>query len=190
MSLVARPQIPALIAGRVALLGAVAVAEAVNEATGLTTKIKWPNDILVNGKKVCGILTEMAAELELVEYLVIGVGLNANFSQDKLPGDVVATTLQEQAGSPVDRMDLIVRIVGRVFAALPKLGDGFQAVLRQWKSLSETLGKMVRVEVADTIITGQAVDVDIDGALVVELASGERKVLRAGEVSIKGDRPL
>lgn len=186
MSLVSRPRIPVVAAGRTAILAAVAVAEAIADVTGLEPKIKWPNDLLVNGKKVCGILTEMAAELALVEYLVIGIGLNANFPASMLrESGGGATTLMAEAGGPVDRTALIGAIVTGITSALPSLGDGFDDLIKRWKELSETLGRRVELDVGGSKIKGYAADVDTDGALVVETASGERLVFRAGEVTLQ-----
>ncbi|MDP1808840.1 MAG: biotin--[acetyl-CoA-carboxylase] ligase [Actinomycetota bacterium] len=188
MSLVVRPQIPVVAAGRVAILAAVAVAEAIAEVAEVQAWIKWPNDVMVDGKKVCGILTEMAAEFALVEYLVIGIGVNANIRASKLAqGPGVATTLMAASGGPVDRTALISALVTRIVAALPALEDGFGAVRERWKELSETLGRQVKLDAGGSIIEGRAADIDADGALIVETTAGERRVFRAGEVTMGND---
>ena len=184
MSLVVRPDIPVVAAGRVVIPVAVAVAEAIIEITGLSAKIKWPNDILVNGKKVCGILTEMAAELGSVEYLVIGFGLNVNFPASMLAeGAKAATTLQAEAGHSIDRAALIESIITKTMIALQDLTEGFDAILLRWRELSDTLGRHITLDAGGKAVEGRAVDVDLDGALIMEVPSGERLVFRAGEVT-------
>lgn len=185
MSLVVRPRIPVVAAGRVAILAAVAVAEAIADVAGVEARIKWPNDVMVGGKKVCGILTEMAAEFAQVEYLVIGIGVDANMEASKLAqGAGVATTLMAASGGPIDRSALINAIVTRLMMDLPALEDGFSAVLRRWKDRSATLGRAVRMDAGGRIIEGRALDLDPDGALIIETAAGERRVFRAGEVTL------
>jgi BirA family biotin operon repressor/biotin-[acetyl-CoA-carboxylase] ligase len=143
---------------------------------------------MVDGKKVCGILTEMAAELALVEYLVIGIGVNANMDASKLAqGPGAATTLMAAAGGPIDRTALISAIVTRLMTDIPALEDGFDQVLRRWKERSETLGRQVRLDAGGRIIDGRAIDLDPDGALIIETAAGERRVFRAGEVTMGND---
>jgi BirA family transcriptional regulator, biotin operon repressor / biotin---[acetyl-CoA-carboxylase] ligase len=183
MSLVLRPKIPAAAAGGAALLAATATAQAVAGATGLPASIKWPNDVLIGDRKVCGILIEMAAEIGLVDYLVIGVGVNANFSAAELPG-LPATTLQSETGRPVDRAKLIGAIVNLIFAGQSMLERPAQ-LRERWKALSSTLGKRVSVQSGSGLIEGLAVDVDEAGGLIVEQADGGRRVLRSGEVTFQ-----
>ncbi len=185
MSLIVRPKISVSSAGRVALLAAVAVAEAIISTTSLPARIKWPNDILVNEKKVCGILTEMAAEPGLVEYLVVGIGLNSNFEADRIKAHrTPVTTIQSELGRPVERPKMISEIVRRFLSGLASLErKGDQTLIDRWRELSVTLGQDIRLQLAGQTVAGLAVDINDDGALVVDLASGERRVFTAGEVS-------
>lgn len=182
MSLVVRPGISAVDASKMAPLAAVIVAEVIIETSGLPARIKWPNDILINDKKVCGILTEMAAEVERVEYLVIGIGLNANFDAKTIRG-FSATTIKSELGRAVNRVELISKIASRLSKELPLLTAGYERIAARWKALSITLGKDVQISSAERVFKGRAIDIDSDGALIVELPSGERRTVRAGDVS-------
>ncbi len=183
-SLVVRPKVTAQEAGALPLLASVVVAEAVAEATGVDIRIKWPNDLLIKDRKVAGILTEMAAEMGEVEYLVVGLGLNANLAFTDLgePG-LNATTLLDETGVRVDRHRLITDIVGRLWGDLPKL-TSLSSVLDRWRSRSATLGRSVTVTSAGAQFFGTAIDLDEDGGLIVDDGAGVRRVFRSGEVAL------
>lgn len=183
MSVVLRPRMPANAAGRAALLAAVAIAEAIKETTGLGAKIKWPNDVLIRGRKVSGVLIEMAAELGLLEYLVIGIGINANFGVADLKDVVGATTLRDELGRPVDRLELLGRIVDKLLDAAPGLAHDFKPVLEAWRRLSDTIGAQIKLDDGVNVVSGRAIDIDDDGGLIVETAPGQRRVFRAGDIS-------
>lgn len=185
ISLVIRPHITPAAAGKVAIAAAVAVAEAIIEIASVDAKVKWPNDILINGKKVCGILTEMAGEFGQIEYLVIGIGINANFHTSELSGNgIPATTLMDECSRPINRILLIKEIVAQITAGLIELEDNYSGILRRWKELSDTIGRHVALDTGGRIINGLAVDLDKDGRLILELASGDRKAYSTGEVTM------
>ncbi len=187
-SLVIRPRLSVREAGVVPLLASVVTAEAVAEATGLDVRIKWPNDLLIEGKKVAGILTELAAELGEIDYLVVGVGLNANVSFDELgDSDLAATTLMDETGRAVDRPRLIAKIVNRFLSDLAGLPKDVDKMLRRWRARSATLGRTVTVTAAGEAFTGEAIDLDSEGGLIVVDKAGTRRVFRAGEVTL-GER--
>lgn len=185
-SLVVRPEISVGAAARMPLLASVVIAAALKNLTGVDARIKWPNDILICEKKVAGILTELAAELGQVDYLVVGIGLNANFSTELLdaPG-LNATTLLDETDRTVDRTALTAQIATDIWNALPSLATGFEMVLERWRDFSTTLGRTVTVDVAGEKVTGRAVDLDTEGGLVVIDANNKRRVFRAGEVTLQ-----
>ncbi|WP_328702286.1 biotin--[acetyl-CoA-carboxylase] ligase [Alicyclobacillus suci] len=173
-------------AGDLTLLASVAVHRALHES-GVETKIKWPNDILVDGRKICGILAQMRADGETVDYAVIGIGINANFHRDALPPDVSdhATTILTECGQPVDRPLLLARILNQLdtlYSSLAQGAGGFAAVREEWKTHAHTLGRTVHVRLGDTFITGYAEDVDERGVLLVRDYAGVRHELHSGEV--------
>jgi BirA family biotin operon repressor/biotin-[acetyl-CoA-carboxylase] ligase len=181
-SLVLWPKIAAQDAGALPLLASVVVAEAVAEATGVDIRIKWPNDLLINDRKVAGILTEMAAEMGEVDYLVVGIGLNANLTFTDLgEPDLNATTLLDEIGASVDRHRLITDIVNRLWGDLPEL-TRLSSVLDRWRARSATLGRSVTVMSGGGQFSGIAIDLNEDGGLIVEDGAGVRRVFRSGEV--------
>lgn len=191
ISLVLRPELPPYDAPRITLVAAVAVAEAVRTVTGLPVGIKWPNDLLIEGRKVCGILTEMDADMERINFVVCGMGLNVNLTQEQFPPEVRETATSLMAalgGKPVARALLAREILARFEAAYDDLVAGrFEAVLEGWRRLSVTLGQEVRVisVTGAPTIYGTALDVDPDGALVVRTREGVTTRVVAGEVSLR-----
>ncbi|WP_049947686.1 biotin--[acetyl-CoA-carboxylase] ligase [Candidatus Halobonum tyrrellensis] len=168
-SVLARPDDPPAHAPAFTLATAVAVTRACREA-GVDARIKWPNDVLVGERKLCGILTEMAGEADRVSWLVVGVGLNANVAAADLPEG--ATSLRAELGSAVDRRLL----VQRVLEAFDDLRGDLTAVVPAWREHADTLGRRVRVETPGGVVTGEAVGVEFPGALVVRTDDGEVRV--------------
>jgi len=188
MSLVLRPDLPPYEAPRITLVAAVAVAEAVREVTGLPAVIKWPNDLQLNGRKFCGILTEMEADMDRVAFIVCGIGLNVNLPAGSLPPEFGATSLLAESGAPLRRALLAQAILARVETAYDDLRAGrFASVLDRWRALSGTLGRAVRVlsVSGEESLTGTAEDVDAEGALLVRTVDGTLHRVFAGEVSLR-----
>ncbi|HYF95653.1 MAG TPA: biotin--[acetyl-CoA-carboxylase] ligase [Symbiobacteriaceae bacterium] len=191
MSLVLRPQLPPVQAPRITLVAAVAVALAVREVTGLQAGIKWPNDLQFGGRKFCGILTEMEAEMERVGFVICGMGLNVNLPSEALPEAFreTATSLMAERGAPVARAPLVRAVMARFEENYGDLVAGrFDAVLDRWRALSITLGQPVRVisVTGEPALEGTAVDVDEEGALLVrESATGKLRRVFAGEVTLR-----
>lgn len=189
MTLVLRPDLPPYQAPRITLVAAVAVAEAVRQVTGLPAEIKWPNDLQLGGRKFCGILTEMEAEVERVLFLVCGVGMNVNLDAALLPETVreTATSLMAEGGSPVSRAPLARAILERFESVYDELLAGhFDWVLDRWRGMSNTLGREVRVQsvIGAPTLWGVAEDVDPDGALLVRDPNGQVHRVVAGEVTL------
>lgn len=187
-SLVLRPDIPPAEASPVTLLAAVAAASAMEKAAGVSPGIKWPNDILADGRKICGILTEMSAEMERVNFLVVGTGINVNTPPESFPEEVrdMATSLRAVKGGDVSRAALLRQYL-REFEHYYRvwLDDGFKPVLDEWKRRCVTLDRPVLVKSSRESWEGWAEDVDPDGALVLRLKDGSRRRFLAGEVSLR-----
>ena len=168
VSLVCRPDIPTAHAPIYTLAAAVATTESLRDL-GVDAEIKWPNDILVDGEKLVGILTEMEGEADRVSWIVVGIGINANVDPDIVPE--AATTVREQVGD-VDRAALTRSVIERF--------DEYRAnpdeVLSAWRELSVTLGQRVRVETPGGDVVGDAIDIEFPGTLVVETADGSTRV--------------
>ena len=168
-STLVRPSVPAAEAPVYTLAAAVAVTRAVREA-GVDASIKWPNDVLVDGEKLSGILTEMEGEADRIEWLVVGVGLNANVDPADVPAEG-ATTLRAECGD-IDRRVLTQRLLETFF----DLHETHDEVLPAWRECADTLGRRVRVETGDRTVTGEAVDVSFPGTLQVDTGDGTETV--------------
>lgn len=193
MSLVLRPRVDASLASRFTQTAAVGVAKALWE-TGVEARIKWPNDLLAGGKKICGILAESSAENarppaggRRLDYVVLGVGMNANLD----PGDLEVpdrevTTIRSELGRDVNLLDLLRALLSNLDFEFGRIED-FGSVLEDWRSLNCTLGEKVRVQRLGEVLEGRAVDLSGEGALllatrggIVELFEGEIEHLRNG----------
>lgn len=190
VSLILKPDIPPREGIKMTQIAAVAVCESIRKLTGLDALIKWPNDIVINGKKVCGILTEMAGELNEISYVVIGIGINANM--EHFPGEIgrKATSLFIEGGKKVDRKELLVDILENFEIIYNNyiLHLNLNEILPRIKTYSAVLGKNIRIIQGKSEKMGKAVDINDDGLLLVETDDGNRELISSGEVSIRGER--
>jgi len=181
LSLILRPEISPNEISKITLMVAVSVAKTIRAKTGLSALIKWPNDILIDGRKVCGILTDMSAESDIVKFLVIGIGININSKIQDLPDS--ATSLREFFGEKVDRIDFTRALLEELDSHyLDFMQQGFGAILEEWRNFSATLGSRVKVDFKNRHIEGQAMDVDESGALLVRLDNGFIERILSGDV--------
>ena len=181
LSLILRPDLSPAEAPKITLVSAVAVALAIRKATHLGALIKWPNDILINDRKACGILTEMSAEVNTVSYIVLGIGINVNTAKADLPKE--ATSLKIETGEEVPRVELaqeILRELERQYRIFKE--KGFKKIIEEWKGLSHTLGEEVKITCHGRKVEGTASDLDTSGALVVRLDNGFTEHITAGDV--------
>lgn len=185
-SLILRPDVHPAQAPPVTMLSAVALARAVKDSTGVAPGIKWPNDLLVDGKKICGILTEMSADMDRVNYLVVGMGLNVNTEDFPEELKEIATSLKIKAGAHLSRRLILQRLLLE-FEKFYRLwlNEGFNPVLKEWKENCVTLNRPVRVTSARESWEGWAEDVDDTGALLLRLPDGSIKQVLAGDVSLR-----
>ena len=171
MSLVLRPRIPASLAPRVTQAGAVGVAKALR-GFGVEARIKWPNDVLVSGRKICGILAESGLERSRLDFIVLGVGVNANLDpQDLEVSNRKVATIRSELGCDVNLLVLLGSLLGALEFELGRLED-FGAILDDWRALECTLGKRVRARRFGETLEGRAVDLSPEGALLLETAAG------------------
>ncbi len=181
LSLVLRPKISPSVSPILTLLSAVSICEAVKKVVGLETQIKWPNDVFIHNRKLGGILTEMNAEVDKVNFVVIGIGLNVNNDKKSLVAQ--ATSLKEQAGEPVSRILLLQELLRRIENNYLLLEDkGSQVIIDKWRNFSLTLGKRVKVYCQNKHIEGQAVDIDKDGGLLIRKDSGLMQKVFSGDI--------
>ncbi len=169
------------------LMAAVAAVSAVREFTGINAEIKWPNDIMVNGKKAGGILLDMKAGPDKIKIVAVGIGINVNMDTALLPEDIqsISTSLRLEAGRSIDRAELLGKILEKADEWYRVILKGEKAtLLDEWRFLSSTIGEDISVKMHDKIISGAAEDIDEKGALIVRLASGALQTVCAGDVTI------
>lgn len=182
-SAVLRPDLAPAAAPPVTLAAGVAVAEAVEEAGVAGASLKWPNDVRVGGRKLAGILTEMAAEADRVRYLVVGAGVNVNTT--RFPDEIaaIATSLRIALGRKVDRPEFCAALCARLEAWLDRFfTEGAAPVIAAFRRRAE-LPRAVRVDTGRGFVEGQAEDVDDSGALLVRTASGAVERVTSGEIA-------
>lgn len=210
MSLVLRPQIEPQAVQIITLAAAVAIIKAIKECCGIEAGIKWPNDIILDNKKVCGILTEMSCEMDSVGYVVLGIGLNVNQRQEEFQDILqeIAISLKifnekqnaskQKLTSDGDffRADLINYILLEFEEVYNWVKNGDEKkIINEWKEYSVTLGKFVRAYTKDSFFEGIAKDISADGRLIIEDDKGNLREVLSGEVVVKGilgvnDKPL
>ncbi len=187
-SIVLRPSIAPRQAPQLTFLSAAAVARAIAEMTRLRPTVKWPNDVLLSGRKVAGLLNELDAETERIRYLVLGIGININMTADQFPADLryPASSLALETGSTVSRRLLtcaLLRQLDKLYALY--LEQGFEPILQAWQDYFDLTGQQVEVSEQAGICRGRVLGLDGEGALLLRLADDSVKRILAGDV-----RPL
>jgi len=181
LSLILRPKIPPAVSPVLTLLAAVSICETVKKVLDLEAQIKWPNDVLIRNKKIAGILTEMNAEVDKVNFVIIGIGLNVN--NDKKSLIAGATSLKEQTGHSASRVLILQELLRRIETNYSLLEDkGSRIIIDKWRSFAVTLGKHVKVYCQHKHVEGQAVDIDQDGGLLIRKDSGIIQKVMSGDV--------
>ncbi|MBI5956301.1 MAG: biotin--[acetyl-CoA-carboxylase] ligase [Chloroflexi bacterium] len=186
LSVLYRPAWTTSEAFRLTMACSLGTAEAVKAITGLEARIKWPNDILVNGKKVGGILAELGWEGERLSYAVVGLGLNVNWDVTTCPEIArTATSLSIEAKKPIDRQGLLKAIVEAVDRCYALCLSGKSEELRgDWERHLDTLNKIVTIETEAGRVQGQALGVDAEGALLVRDGQGQAQRITVGDVVV------
>lgn len=180
-SVILRPKIQIQELPKITLMAAVAVARALADESGLSFKIRWPNDLLLDGKKICGILTEMRAEPDRVRHVVLGIGVNINSSRRDLPD--IATSLKEATGKAWNRCRIAARILENIEEGYRKISKGeFSDLAHVWEELSAVSGKRVTAKTLGGAITGTAVGIDEDGALWIRQDTGLQTKVVSGDI--------
>lgn len=188
-SVILKPSLEPDKAYKITLIGAAAVNEALKDM-GIKSYIKWPNDIIVEDKKVCGILTEMSCERNRVNYVIMGIGINVNLDEEDFDDELrkKATSLKIVAGEDIDRSRLLAYVLNyieRFYKPFKEKGI-LDEVIRICKRESILLGKEVRIIKGDTQKLGKVVDMDSEGQLLVQYENGQMEKVFSGEVSIRG----
>ncbi|MCR4435016.1 MAG: biotin--[acetyl-CoA-carboxylase] ligase [Clostridiales bacterium] len=201
MSVVLRPSVGPEDVQMITLAASVAVVDAVRRATGIEGGIKWPNDIVLDGKKVCGILTEMSSELDQIGFLVIGIGINVNHGREDFDemlrdkatslriyaGEKGVSPRYGESGGTFARIGIVRNLLQELEAVFKKVENNrIPEIIEKWKRYSVTLGREVRVTSRDGCYTGVARDITPEGKLVVYGRDGVNREVLSGEIQVRG----
>ncbi len=176
-TVVLRPEIPPALSPRVNFAASMVLAQTLRSLFDVNAAVKWPNDILVDDKKVAGILSEMNAETDRINFINIGIGINVN--NDPTPDEPLALSLRKILGKSVDRKQLL-----KIFLdGFEQMIDGTDLgdVVSEWKRYTQTLNRQVKIVTTQEVSQGLAVDVDDDGALILKLPDGSLKRIIYGD---------
>jgi BirA family biotin operon repressor/biotin-[acetyl-CoA-carboxylase] ligase len=176
-TLILRPRISPAYAPRINLMAAVAVAITIRKLFGLKAELKWPNDVLIEGKKVCGILAEIDAETDVVNFVNVGIGINANASIPQF--EKTATSLKDVLGREISRKEFLSTLLAEIERRQPLLMES--DLLEEWKKLSATLNKDVRIMSLGEEVIGQAIDIDATGSLILKSKDGSLRTVLVGD---------
>ncbi len=187
MSIILRPDIPPRQAPQLTLLAAAAVRKGIQKATGITCDIKWPNDLLVDGRKVAGILTELQADPDRVQAVIIGIGINVNHGRGDFPAE-----LQEKAGSLAAEGEVQFnrnRVIARILEELESLyflflKEGFAPVKKAWEEGAVSIGRKITATTVTDAITGYAVGITGDGVLLLKDEEGTIHQIYSADIEI------
>jgi BirA family biotin operon repressor/biotin-[acetyl-CoA-carboxylase] ligase len=186
-SVLLRPALPPAAASRITVAASVAVARAVRQTSHVEARIKWPNDVIVNDKKLAGILTELRAEADEIQLAILGIGIDVNCEAEDFPPDVakIATSIQVETGHAQDRVALAARVLVELDECYHVALENFETVADEWADLCTTLGKQIVVRMAQRRIEGFAHALDGDGALLVRKDDGQIERILGGDLAVE-----
>jgi len=185
LSVILRPRIPPHQASLITLMAAVATAEAIEKYSGLKPSIKWPNDILLGDRKVAGLLNEIQSEMDRVHFIILGIGMNLNVDESVFPKEIrsIATSLKIEKGETILRKGFLQDLLKGLedwYEIFLKAGG--ERILKAWREKARIKGRPVRVTSFGQTLSGMAIDVDSDGALILKTDDGSQKKIVAGDV--------
>ena len=176
LTIVLFPNLEPVYIAKITLMTAVALVQSIKRLYRISVQIKWPNDLISGNRKLCGILTEMAAESDRINYVLAGIGINANMQRQEFPEDIreQSISLQEILGGSVSRIKLVQVLLENFENYYDRLQKKqFESILEEWKENSDTLGKNIVINSAGQTISGKAVDLTPEGALVIRQKDGK-----------------
>ncbi|MCA1027131.1 biotin--[acetyl-CoA-carboxylase] ligase [Cytobacillus kochii] len=188
MSVILRPQLPPHRAPQLTLIAAVAVVQAIEEVTGLTAEIKWPNDVLINGKKVTGILTEMQADADRIVSIIMGIGINVNQKLEDYPEEIqpIATSLAIEKKEEISRAQIIQTLLFNLEKLYQLyLQNGFQPIRILWESYAISIGKNIKARTLSGTIAGKAIGITDEGILLLEDEAGVRHQIYSADIDLE-----
>lgn len=185
LSVILRPQLPPHQAPLITLMAAVATAEAIERYSGIRPMIKWPNDLLLGGRKVAGLLNEIRSEADRIHFVILGIGVNLNVDKKVFPKEIrsLATSLKQEMGQTISRKDFLsslLLLLEEWYSLF--LREGGEVVLKAWRSWAQIRGKSVVVRSFGETLRGIAIDIDSEGALLLKTEDGKTRRVVAGDV--------
>jgi BirA family biotin operon repressor/biotin-[acetyl-CoA-carboxylase] ligase len=188
ISVILRPKISPHQASLITLMAAVATAEAIQKFSGFLPLIKWPNDILLRGRKAAGLLNEIHSEMDRIHFVILGVGVNLNMDEKMFSKEIraVATSLKIEIGRTVSRkafLQFFLQELEKWYSIF--LEEGGAVILKAWRDRAHIKGRQVKVTSFGETVAGIAIDVDSDGALILETEDGKQKRVVAGDIEYK-----
>jgi len=187
-SILLRPNLRPQATTQLTVAAATALRRAIQSETDLKPEIKWPNDILISGKKAAGILTELSAELDKVRHVILGIGVDVNLGAGEFPAELkkTATSLKIESGESISRPELAVAILRELGADYLRICAGkFATVADEWEAHCATIGKDVTIQIGDRKIRGHAESLDGDGALLLRTEHGRLEPITGGDVTLE-----
>ena len=187
-SVLLRPNLRPQAATQLTVAAATALFRAIREVTGFTPEIKWPNDILIKGRKVAGVLTELSAELDHINHLILGIGVDVNQSATEFPPELrkTATSLKAEAGRHIHRAELAAALLRELDCDYARIVSGdFARLADEWQQQCTTIGQRVAIHIGDRVIQGHAEALDNDGALLIRTQHGRLERVIGGDVTLQ-----
>ena len=187
-SVLLRPDLRPQEATQLTVASAIALRRAIKTVAGLPAEIKWPNDLLLGGKKIAGILTEMSAEVDRVRHVILGIGVDVNQDADEFPAELrkIATSLKIEAGEEIHRAELATEMLRELDFDYARIcGGKFSRVADEWEAGCATIGKKVSVQMGARLVRGGAESLDDDGALLVRTEHGHLERVIGGDVTLE-----
>jgi len=186
-SVILRPKIRLSKASQIPITAGVAVAETLSKYCPDKVHLKWPNDVLIGGKKVCGILAQIKMSENAIDFIVLGIGINVNMSREQIPHDIkdIATSLSIETGREISRQELIISLYENLAKCYKQLVQkGFRPIKEKWLSLTLMTGQMIQVMFKNEKMEGKAAGIDDDGSLILLTNENKKVKVSAGDVTI------
>ena len=190
-SILLRPNFSPDQAPQISIAVGVAVAETLGRYCPGLVQLKWPNDVLLNQKKVSGILAQMKASADGIDFVVLGIGINVNIGNNQFPQDIqaMATSLAIEEGREIDRQELIIRLYENIAKWYKELTQrGFEAIKKKWLNFAPMISQDVQIMFQDELVSGKALGLDDDGSLIILTVNNETIKIIAGDATIVKER--
>ena len=186
-SILLRPKFASDQASQISIAAGVAVAEIIDEYCSGQVQLKWPNDVLLNKKKVSGMLAQVKTSADGIDFVVLGIGINVNIGYNQLPQDIrtIATSLAIETGREIDRLELIISLYENIAKWYKEINQrGFNAIKEKWLNLAPMISQNVQVMFRNEGVSGKALGLDDDGSLIILTANNETVKVSAGDATI------